>query len=77
MADARRRAAKLLVKLALVGEPRTSPDGCVICASSQKADSGECANCGVYICGECGLLHYGPPPDACPGSGVPLPRGAA
>jgi hypothetical protein len=47
---------------------------CTICGWTKKADTGECAGCGVYQCGTCDKLHYGEGTQPCPGGGVTPPR---
>jgi len=70
-----RRIAHALVAIALL-DREPDPNACKVCGSSAKASSGECANCGVYVCKECGKGHLGEP-RPCPGMGVPIePEGA-
>ena len=63
-----------LALLALMGDEEflRSPTGCPCCGSQRKAETGECSDCGVFVCETCSKMHLGEP-RPCPGRGVPVP----
>lgn len=38
---------------------------CTVCSSYARASTGECSDCGAYVC-ECGELHLGDASKGCP-----------
>jgi len=47
---------------------------CFVCSGGRFAPTGECTNCGCYVCATCGKGHYGDGSQPCPGGGVTIPK---
>jgi len=55
-----------------VPEKKSYP--CRACGKYATTPTGECSNCGAYVCMGCHLMHLGNASRPCPGGGTPVPE---